>query len=193
MISGHDSARALVNGSVRRSMASIRWSLVASLIALVILLTCASAHEFSVGGLTIVHPWARATPVSSKNGVVFLEIRAAADLRGGDRLISGRSKIAERIEIHNHVVENGVARMRRVDGVAVAAGESVVLGPTGFHVMLIGLRRPLKQDDMVALTLVFERAGEIMIEATVEPAGAMGPHGLDHQPTESSMKRGHAH
>jgi copper(I)-binding protein len=139
-----------------------------------------AAHEYSNRGITVAHPWARATPGGAKVGGAFLEIKAAAGT--SDRLIAARSPVAGAAEIHNHTMEGGIARMRRVDALAIAAGKSVVLAPGGYHVMLMELKQPLKEGDLFKLTLVFEKAGAIEVDATVEPIGATGPHGFDHQP-----------
>jgi copper(I)-binding protein len=156
------------------------------------LLAPAEAHEFANGGVTVAHPWARATPGGVKVGGAYFEIKAAAGK--GDRLVAASSPVAGSVEIHNHIMEGGVARMRRVDAIPVAGGKSIVLAPSGYHVMLMDLKGPLKEGDLLKLTLVFEKAGQIEVDATVEPVGAMGPHGFDHQPgTRKSGTGGHKH
>lgn len=150
-----------------------------------------AAHEYASKGITVAHPWARATPGGVKVGGAYLEIRAATGK--GDRLIAARSPAAGSAEIHSHIVEGGISRMRRVDAIAVAGGKSVVLAPGGYHLMLIGLKQPLKEGDLLKLTLVFEKAGEIEVEATVEPVGAMGPHGFDRQPGTKAETGSHKH
>ncbi len=168
----------------------MRPSVPAVLGALLLLLPGApAAHEYARGGITVAHPWARATPGGVKVGGAYLEIKAAAGK--GDRLVAARSPAAGSVEIHSHTVEGGVSRMRRVDALAVAGGKSVVLAPGAYHIMLVDLKQPLKQGDLLKLTLVFEKAGEIEVEATVEPVGAMGPHGFDHQP--GTKADGHKH
>lgn len=127
-----------------------------------------------------MHPWMRASPGGVTVGVAYGEIKA--DKGKSDRLLGAKTPAAARAEIHEHVMAKGVAKMRRIEGLAIPAGRSVVLGPSGHHIMLLDLKAPLKEGDLVPLTLVFEKAGEITIEATVEPIGAMGPHGFDHQP-----------
>jgi len=151
-----------------------------SLLSLLLLPGAVAAHEFTSNGITVAHPWARATPGGVKVGGAFFEMKAAAGK--DDRLIAVRSPVAGNVEIHNHIMDGGVARMRRVDAIAVAGGRSVVLAPGGYHVMLMDLKQPLKQGNLLKLTLVFETAGEIEVDATVEPIGAMGSHGFDHQP-----------
>ena len=82
--------------------------------------------------------------------------------------------------------------MRRIDGLPIKGGEFVVLKPGGYHIMLIDLKQPLKEGDLLKFTLTFEKAGDIEVEATVEPIGAKGPHGFDSQPVAHGQERGAA-
>jgi periplasmic copper chaperone A len=141
---------------------------------LLIAIGVAVAHESSAKGVTVVHPWARATPGGADVGAAYLEVKAAAG--HGDRLVGAKSPVARAVELHSHVMEGGIARMRHVDAIAIPAGNSVVLKPSGYHLMLTGLKAPLKAGDLFKLTLVFEKAGPIEVEAMVEPIGATGPH-----------------
>ena len=149
------------------------------------------AHEYASRDVTVAHPWARATPGGSKAGSVYLEMKTK---RGpGDRLVAARSAIAGSAEIHSHVLEQGITKMRRVDGIAVPGGKSIILRPDGFHIMLIDLKEPLKEGDLAKVTLIFEKAGEIEVDATVEPVGATGPHGFKGQPPSPRGGKGHQH
>lgn len=149
------------------------------------------AHEYASRDVTVAHPWARAMPGGAKVGSVYLEMKAK---RGpGDRLVAAHSATAGSVEVHSHIMEQGIAKMRRVDGIAVPGGKSIVLRPDGFHIMLIDLKEPLKEGDLTTVTLVFEKAGEIEVDATVEPIGATGPHGFKGQPPSPSGGKGHRH
>ena len=134
--------------------------------------TVLSAHP-SAAQVEAGRAWARATPPGARTGVAYLTIenRNAAP----DRLVRAETPVAERAELHAHDMEAGVARMRSVDGLEVAPGQTTVLAPGGLHVMLVGLHRPLKRGEAFALTLVFERAGPVTLEVRVEGAGAGGP------------------
>jgi copper(I)-binding protein len=147
--------------------------------------TLANAHDATVKGVTVAHPWARATPEGQKVGAAFAEIKTDKDT--SDRLIGASSPVAEKVEIHSMTMEGDVVKMRRLDGIDLKPGESLVLKPMGNHLMLIGLKQPLKEGDLIKLTLTFEKAGPIEVEGTVEAPGAMGPHGLAKQPVDDSM------
>jgi periplasmic copper chaperone A len=127
----------------------------------------------------IVDAWARATPPGVENGAVYCEIQN----RGrADKLLGARSSAARGAEIHASVSENGVVEMRRIEALAVGAGASVELEPGGTHVMLVGLAAPLVPGAKLALTLVFEAAGEIAVEVPVVDArAAPAAHGHEHE------------
>jgi copper(I)-binding protein len=138
------------------------------------------AHEFSANGITVAHPWTRATPAGAKVGAAYLTITAAPG--EGDTLIGATTDAARVAELHTHVMDGDVMKMRKVETVGIAGGKTVLFQPSGHHVMLIDLVKPLKEGDTVKLVLKFKKAGDIPTEATVEPIGAKGPHGLSYQP-----------
>lgn len=152
----------------------------------------AEAHETTVKGVTIANPWARATPGGANVGGAFFQMRTAPGV--DDRLIAARSPVAGVAEIHNHIMEGGIARMRRVDGIALTGGQSVTLEPGGYHIMLMDLKEPLNKGETFRMTLVFQKAGEIEVEGSIQPIGATGPPGSEQQPkAEPPKKMQHMH
>ncbi|WP_137179647.1 copper chaperone PCu(A)C [Roseomonas sp. AR75] len=133
----------------------------------------AFAHDYTAGDLRIGHPWTRAAGANG-NGAGFMTIRNT----GGqaDKLLSASTPIARVVELHTHVRDGDVMRMRPVADIPVPAGQTVRLRPGGLHVMLIGLNEPLRQGQEVPLTLRFERAGEVNVMLAIESAGASGSH-----------------
>jgi copper(I)-binding protein len=90
-----------------------------------------------------------------------------------DRLISGSSDVAPKFELHEMKMENGVAKMRPVkDGVEIKPGEAVELKPGSFHVMFVGLKKPLSAGDHFKATLVFEKAGTVSVDYDVRAMGS---------------------
>lgn len=126
------------------------------------------------GGVEVVEPWARATPGASKIGAAYFELRASKD--SGGKLVGASTPAAERAEIHTHVEEDGVMKMRRIDAIDVPAGEGRLLKPGGLHIMLFGLKSPLKEGEKLPLTLEFQEGGSISVEAPILAAGSKGPH-----------------
>jgi copper(I)-binding protein len=135
----------------------------------------AAAETYSAGSLEIVNPWARATPKGATVGGGFLTITNKGT--EPDRLIGGSAAPVSRFEMHTTVTEDGVAKMRQVDGLEIKPGETVELKPGGMHLMLMGLKQPLQQGQTVKGTLVFEKAGTVAIEFTVQAIGAPAPAG----------------
>ncbi len=152
----------------------------------------AGAHEAASKGVTVAHPWVRANPGGSTLTAAFLELLASKE-SAGDKLLSVSTPAAGRAEIHTHIMDGDVMKMRRVEVLEVKAGELRVLKPSGDHIMLLDLKAPLKEGDLVKLTLTFEKAGAIDIDATVEPPGATGPHGMSHQPVADDEKSAGGH
>jgi copper(I)-binding protein len=87
-------------------------------------------------------------------------------------LISAASPAAGLVQIHEMAVDGGIMKMRAVQGVDLKPGATTELRPGGFHVMLEGLKQPLKQGDKIPLTLTFEKAGSIEVKVEVEAMGA---------------------
>jgi copper(I)-binding protein len=141
--------------------------------ALLAVLTVAAAEQFGSSGVTIADAWTRATPGGAKNGAVYMAIRAEPG--AGDHLVAARSDAARSLELHTSIREGGVSKMRRLDALEIPAGQSIVLQPGGHHLMLLDLKQPLKAGERLKLTLVFEKAGEVTVEARIEAIGSGSP------------------
>lgn len=146
------------------------------------------AHAGETSGTAVSNAWVRATPGGAKITAAFMEIKS----EGGDKLLSAKSDVAGRVEVHTHIMEGDVMKMRRVESLDVEKGGSRLLKPMGDHIMLMDLKGPLKEGDTVKLTLTFEKAGDVAVEAPVEAAGAMGPKGTK-EPAKSDNKSGDEH
>jgi len=84
-----------------------------------------------------------------------------------DRLLRVSTAIAQTAELHATTIENNVARMGLAPAIEVPANGSIEFKPGGYHVMLLNLTRPLTVGEKVTLTLSFEKAGEIAVQAEV--------------------------
>jgi copper(I)-binding protein len=136
----------------------------------------ARAQDVAAGALRLSAPWTRAM----RTGAGFMTIRNTGSTP--DRLVAARSPAAGVMELHTHIRDGDVMRMRAVPAIELPAGQEVRLAPGGLHLMLIGLTQSLEPGGRVPVTLVFERAGEVTIQLVVEAAGARGPaHGGGHR------------
>ncbi|KQQ91031.1 copper chaperone PCu(A)C [Aureimonas sp. Leaf324] len=134
----------------------------------------AEAHEFKVGSIGIEHPWSRATPPGARTGAGYLALSNSGTET--DRLVSAASPMAEKVEVHEMTIVDGVMNMSQVaGGIEIPAGGEAALAPGGFHLMLVGIKEPFKQGDMVPVTLTFEKAGSVEVELDVGSMGAKEP------------------
>jgi copper(I)-binding protein len=135
------------------------------------LIAPAAAHEYNVGSLHIGHPWSRATPKGATIGAGYLKITNNGTTP--DRLIGGSSDAAKSFELHVMSMENGVMKMRPVEGgIEIKPGETVEFKPESYHAMFVGLKEPLVQGHRVKATLEFAKAGKVAVEFVVEGVGA---------------------
>jgi periplasmic copper chaperone A len=137
-------------------------------VALLLLVGAASAQT---GPVEVKNAWARATPGKAETGAAYLTIQAATP----DRLIAVSTPVADKAEPHEMTMQGGVMRMRSLATIDLPAGQAVVLKPGATHIMLVGLKQPLRVGDSFPLTLEFEKAGKREVTVVVEKAGAMGP------------------
>ncbi|MDP1629786.1 MAG: copper chaperone PCu(A)C [Caulobacter sp.] len=109
--------------------------------------------------------WARPA-AQGGNGVGYATVTSQGP---ADKLTGASSPAAQRVEIHESMVMDGKAMMHaHPDGVAVPAGGVLAFKPGGLHLMLIGLKAPLKAGDHVAVTLTFQKAGKITVDFPVQ-------------------------
>lgn len=143
------------------------------------LMGMAQAHDYEVGELTITHPWSRATAASAANGVAYMAITNNGS--SDDVLIAAEAPVSSRTELHTHEMTDGVMRMRPVEGgITIPAGETIYLEPSGLHVMLMGLDDRLVEGELFPLTLTFQNAGTIEVEAAIAGPGAVLDLHSDH-------------
>jgi copper(I)-binding protein len=144
----------------------------------------AAAETYTAGAIEVDNPWARATPKGAPVGGAYMTIiNKGAE---ADRLVTVSMPVAAKSEVHQMVMDKGVMSMRPVPGgLEIKPGQTVVLNPESFHLMLMGLKQPLTQGERVKATLEFAKAGKLDLEFVVEsmgaqaPSGAM-PAGMDH-------------
>ena len=133
----------------------------------------ASSSNYTLGGIEIGSPWARASAHATGDGGGFFTLANKGVVP--DRLIAASSPAAERVEIHAIKVEGGDLRMRqRENGLALPPGTTLTLKPRGYHLLLVGLKTPLEQGARAAVTLTFEHAGSIDIELVAAAPGPVG-------------------
>jgi copper(I)-binding protein len=124
--------------------------------------------------IVLEHVWARASAGNTTTGAAYLTV---TDNGAPDRLVGASTPVAAMAELHETINDNGVMKMRPVAAIALQPGKPVTFAPGGYHVMLMGLNKPLKAGDAFPLTLSFEHAKPITVTAHVQ---AVGGAGMDH-------------
>lgn len=154
-------------------------------VAMLLLAGLASAQT---GSLEVKNAWARATPGKAETGAAYLTIEAA----GPDRLTGVSTPVAGKAELHEMTMRDGIMKMRSLAAIDLPAGKAIVLKPGATHIMLAGLKQPLRAGETFPLTLEFEKAGKREVTVTIEKAGAMGPV-RTHGGTGANMPTPHRH
>ena len=98
-------------------------------------------------------------------GAMYMTIRNPTDTP--DRLIKAESNVSAVVELHNMAVKDGVMTMYPVEAIEIPANGAAELKPGSFHVMLIGLNRDLTAGETMSVTLTFEQAGEVTLQAPI--------------------------
>jgi len=153
-----------------------RCALGAAVSACLFVASSAGAEDVKAGDLVITQAWARATPGGSKVGGGFLIIENKGS--APDKLVGASAEAAGKVEVHEMTTDNGVMKMRPVEGgLTIDPGKTVKLAPGGLHLMMMDLKGPLKQGDKLPVTLEFEKAGKVQVSLDVLGVGAPGPAG----------------
>ena len=131
------------------------------------LLLAASMTVIAAGPATIEieHPWAGESPPSVPNGAAYMTLINQG--RQADQLLGVTGEVADKIELHAHLQEGGMMKMRQVDKIEINPGKPTLLQPGGLHIMLIGLKKPLVAGQKFTLLLNFANAGQVPAEVAV--------------------------
>ena len=136
--------------------------------AVLILSTCLSACE-PLPAVEILKAVAPTTPPGVSVAAVYIEIVAATD----DVLLKIATPLADKTEIHESVVTDGMMQMRPRDSVPLEAGKPLRFAPGGLHLMLMNLHKPLLIDHSFPIDLHLQRAGIVTANVQVVPAGSI--------------------
>jgi copper(I)-binding protein len=152
--------------------------LVLPLVLATLIAPLAASPVHAGSDIEVMHPWARPT-IPNRPGVAYFGIHNLGDT--DDRLIGAHAEGVAKIELHKATQKDGVMTMTPVEAVDIPAGGMAHLEPGGFHMMMFGIDPPLKLDDTLEITLIFEVAGEVAITASVSKTmGDQMHHGEGH-------------
>ncbi len=134
-----------------------------------------TASAQSAGPMVVTKPWARASILQSRPGVAYLTTRNNS--ASADQLLGVTSPIANNVRIHTSSMSNGVMTMRSLPYLRIEVGQEIKMQPGGMHLMLTGLRKPLREGAQLPLVLEFKTAGRLQVNAQILSIIAKGPKG----------------
>jgi periplasmic copper chaperone A len=149
-----------------------------SLKRLALLLAATTLSTFSLAvetDLSISDAYVRAVPPGTPTSGAFMTLKNEGNV--DRKLVKADSPVAKTVQLHNHINDNGVMRMRQVMEIEVKAKGQTELKSGSYHVMLIDLKQTLKEGDSVPLTLTFDDGSTKKIDAPVKMPQTMRPMG----------------
>ena len=154
----------------------------AALVALFFTHTIAVAHESTAGDVSIGHPFATPSLPGATNGAAYIATLENTGKRP-DRLLRVSTPVAASAEMHTMSVDaGGVMRMRELADMPVNPGTPIKMRPgQGAHIMLMGLKRPLKEGDTFPMTMEFERGGKVEVKVVVQVPKARAGETTEHK------------
>lgn len=120
------------------------------------------AAEADIG---LSNAWVRPTLGAGRTTAAYVTVTNVGT--AADRLTAVDAPGADSVEVHTAGIEDGIMRMRRLEGLDIPAGETVAMAPGGYHIMIIGLEQPIAIGATIPLTLTFEEAGSVTIQVGV--------------------------
>ncbi len=124
----------------------------------------AMAEPAGAPSVTIQEAWARASAGAASMGAAYVVLKGGAQ---DDTLIGASTPVADGAMVHVSMQDNGIMKMRHVDGVPVPANQTVTFEPGGNHIMLMGLKHPLAGGETFKLTLTFAHTAPVTVDVTV--------------------------
>ena len=158
---------------------------IAAALSLTLAAIFASVGGASASSIMVMQAFARAsaTPTATSGAAYVSLMNHGAD---ADRLISAATPAARTAEIHKSEVVDGVMKMAPAGPLDLPMHGMLEMKPGGYHIMLMGLEKPLKKGEEIEITLTFEKAGEVKVKVPVGGVAQGGMEGMDHDMGEPS-------
>lgn len=131
----------------------------------------------AAASVSVEKPFARKAMKAQRNSAAFMTLRNSGPAVA---IVAAESPVADIVELHTHIHDQGVMRMRKIDRIELPAGGEVVLQPGGLHVMLLGLKQDLNEGDSISVTLKFSDGSQKAVEAPVRMVMRPKMKGMKH-------------
>jgi len=143
-----------------------------------IVLLVGSFVLLSASSIEVKEPYARASPVNTPNSAAFMTLENTTNKDISLEMVWCYD-IAQVAELHTSEIKDGIRTMHKVEKIDIPANSSIVLKPGGFHIMLIGLKKPLEVGETIDINLGFSNGTAQTIKAEVK--NVMHHHGMQHK------------
>jgi copper(I)-binding protein len=130
-----------------------------------LLVACLSSTAALAGDIIVIDPYVRMVPQGVPTTAAFMTLKNTGT--ADRKLLRIDSSAAKTVELHYHLNDNGVMKMRQVREIQIKAGGQTELKPGSYHVMMIDLKQALQEGEKIPLTLSFEDGSSEKIEAVV--------------------------
>jgi copper(I)-binding protein len=129
--------------------------------------------------ITVADPYIPALPPGQPNSLAYMGLTNSSDQ--DIELVAAEGGVSKVVELHTHVMKDGMLNMITIPKIDLPAGKTVMLEPNGLHIMLIGLINDLKDGDKAALTLVFKDGSKKVVDVPVRKIEMKMDKGMDHK------------
>jgi len=157
---------------------TVRFRRIALMLAAAAALPASTLALAAEADIAVVDAYVRMVPPGTPTTGAFMTVKNSGS--ADRKLVKVDSPAAKNVELHNHINDNGVMKMRAVKEIDVKAKGQAELKPGGYHVMLIDLKQALKEGDTVPVTLTFDDGSTKKIDAPVKKPQAMMQMEHDH-------------
>ncbi len=123
------------------------------------------AATSAAGDVHVADPYVRAVPPGQPNSAAFMQLLNKS--KTNHAIVRAKSPVSKIVELHTHINEGGMMKMRQIRQIDVPAQGRTTLKPGGLHVMFLGLKSELKPGQLVPVTLIFEDGSRTTIQAQV--------------------------
>ncbi len=154
-------------------------------------ITTTTATAPATAELSVLNAYAFATAPGQTTGAVFLTLVNNTPV--ANKLTSASTDVAASADLHTNMIEEDAVTMIKVDGYDIAPGQTLELEPSGHHIMLTGLNKPLVVGETFTLKLVFSKKGEVSVDVTVRPPGEQMMDHTMHNMDEMDTSEAPAH
>jgi len=136
-----------------------------SLFILSLVLLSFSAIADVATNVNVEQSYVRSAIQQQRNSAAFMNITNQGSQVA---IVYAKSPVAKIVELHTHIHDNGVMRMRKIERIDLPTDKVIQLQPGGLHIMLLGLTRDLKPGDQVEVTLGFDDGSEKALKVPVQ-------------------------